>query len=289
MRGGRPAAVDAALDALLAGKPEGHDFRIAAPPPGGGAPYERDRRLMDPASLIWIAPLMAVAAALYSSVGHGGASAYLAIMALFAVAPETMRPTALALNLVVAGFGALRYGLRGQTNYRLLLAFAVTAMPAAFIGGVDPSPARILPAAGRRPALARRRSACSGSRRRSPSARCTRPRCSSRLPVGAALGLLAGLTGTGGGIFLSPLIILFAWETPAAHVGRGGGLHLPQFGGRPARQSRLGARAAGGNADPGRARSRWGPCSAPGSASRNCRASGCCRRSAWCWSWPARS
>ena len=52
---------------------------------------------------------MAVAAALYSSVGHGGASAYLAIMALFSVAPETMRPTALALNLVVAGLGAARY------------------------------------------------------------------------------------------------------------------------------------------------------------------------------------
>ena len=57
---------------------------------------------------------MGVAAALYSSVGHGGASAYLAIMALFAVAPETMRPTALALNLVVAGLGALRYWIAAR-------------------------------------------------------------------------------------------------------------------------------------------------------------------------------
>ena len=80
---------------------------------------------MDFATILWIAALMAVAASLYSSVGHGGASAYLAIMALFAAAPETMRPTALALNLVVAGFGALRYGLKGQTNLRLLLSFAV--------------------------------------------------------------------------------------------------------------------------------------------------------------------
>ena len=67
---------------------------------------------MDPVTVVLIAACMAVAAALYSSVGHGGASAYLAIMALFAVAPETMRPTALALNLVVAGIGAARYWLQ---------------------------------------------------------------------------------------------------------------------------------------------------------------------------------
>ena len=78
---------------------------------------------------------MAIAAALYSSVGHGGASAYLAIMALFSVAPEVMRPTALALNLVVSSFAAARFALRGQTNYRLLAAFAVTAVPAAYLGG----------------------------------------------------------------------------------------------------------------------------------------------------------
>src|SRR5688500_8370648 len=90
---------------------------------------------MTPDTLVWIALAMAIAAALYSSVGHGGASAYLAIMALFAVAPETMRPTALALNLVVAGFGAARFAWRGQTNGRLLAAFAITAVPAAYLGG----------------------------------------------------------------------------------------------------------------------------------------------------------
>src|SRR6187455_396595 len=90
---------------------------------------------MDGTTIIWIAALMAIAAALYSSVGHGGASAYLAIMALFSVAPETMRPTALALNLVVATYAAARFAMRGQTNWRLLAAFAVTAVPAAYIGG----------------------------------------------------------------------------------------------------------------------------------------------------------
>ena len=90
---------------------------------------------MDGTTIIAIAALMAIAAALYSTVGHGGASAYLAIMALFSVAPETMRPTALALNLVVATFAAGRFALKGQTNWRMLSAFAVTAVPAAYIGG----------------------------------------------------------------------------------------------------------------------------------------------------------
>ena len=71
---------------------------------------------MDATTIAVIAVLMGFAAALYSTVGHGGASAYLAIMALFAVAPETMRPTALALNRVVAGLGSWRHWRAGQTN-----------------------------------------------------------------------------------------------------------------------------------------------------------------------------
>ena len=90
---------------------------------------------MDPTTVAALAILFALGAALYSSVGHGGASAYIAAMALFSVAPETMKPTALALNLLVAGFGAWRYWRRGLTNGRLVLAFALTATPAAFIGG----------------------------------------------------------------------------------------------------------------------------------------------------------
>src|SRR3954468_20430423 len=93
---------------------------------------------MDSTAILWIALLMGLAAALYSTVGHGGASAYLAIMALFAVAPETMRPTALALNLVVAGFGTLRYWWAGQTNLRLLAACVLTAPPGAFLGVTIP-------------------------------------------------------------------------------------------------------------------------------------------------------
>jgi uncharacterized protein len=168
---------------------------------------------MDSSTIVWIALLMGVAAALYSTVGHGGASAYLAIMALFAVAPETMRPTALALNLLVAGFGAFRYWRRGQTNLKLLAAFAVTAMPAAFIGGsVVLEPAFYRPLVGVLLWIAAVRLFWQPKRIAFQPVKA--PPLAVTLPAGAALGLLAGLTGTGGGIFLSPLIILFGWETP---------------------------------------------------------------------------
>jgi uncharacterized membrane protein YfcA len=168
---------------------------------------------MDPVTIVLIAACMAVAAALYSSVGHGGASAYLAIMALFAVAPETMRPTALALNLVVAGIGAARYWLRGQSNFRLLFAFAATAMPAAYLGGsIHLPPEYYRPLVGALLLAAAIR--LFWQPKRLAWRETAAPGLFVTLPVGAALGLLAGLTGTGGGIFLSPLIILFAWEQP---------------------------------------------------------------------------
>ncbi|HEU4809500.1 MAG TPA: sulfite exporter TauE/SafE family protein [Sphingomicrobium sp.] len=168
---------------------------------------------MDPATILTLVVLFALGAALYSSVGHGGASAYIAAMTLLSVAPETMKPTALALNLLVAGFGTLRYSAKGLTNWKLVLAFAATATPAAFIGGSIHLPeiyynilvGILLWLAAIRllwqPAMLANRVV------EAPTLWIT-------LPAGAVLGLLAGLTGTGGGIFLSPLIILMAWEKP---------------------------------------------------------------------------
>lgn len=166
---------------------------------------------MDAATVISMALLMAIAAALYSSVGHGGASAYLAIMALFAVTPETMRPMALALNLVAASFTAARFAFKGQTNWRLLTAFAVTAVPAAYMGGsVALAPEFYRPLVGLILLLAAAR--LFWQPERTAIGATTSPRLTVTLPAGAALGFLAGLTGTGGGIFLSPLIILLRWE-----------------------------------------------------------------------------
>ena len=173
---------------------------------------------MDATTIALIALLMALAAGLYSTVGHGGASAYLAIMALFVVAPETMRPTALALNLVVAGFGSWRYWRAGQTNLKLLAMFAVTAVPAAFIGGgihVPPDIYRPLVGVVLWLAALRLFWQPADLAARQPHA----VPLTVALPVGALLGLLAGLTGTGGGIFLSPLIILLRWEDPRRTSG----------------------------------------------------------------------
>ena len=157
--------------------------------------------------------LFALGAALYSSVGHGGASAYIAAMALFSVAPETMKPTALALNLLVAGFGAWRYWRRGLTNWKLVLAFAITATPAAYVGGGIHLPANYYkPLVGILLWIAAVRLLWQ------PTMLAERPVHAPplwlTLPTGAVLGVLAGLTGTGGGIFLSPLIILSSWEEP---------------------------------------------------------------------------
>lgn len=173
---------------------------------------------MEPTTAVALALLFMAGAALYSSVGHGGASAYIAAMALFSLAPETMKPTALALNLLVAGFGAWRYWTRGLSNWRLVLAFAVTATPAAFLGGGIHLPANYYkPLVGTLLWLAAARllwqpSLLADRPLRQPSLWIT-------LPAGAVLGLLAGLTGTGGGIFLSPLIILLAWEEPRRTSG----------------------------------------------------------------------
>lgn len=173
---------------------------------------------MDSTTVAALAILFALGAALYSSVGHGGASAYIAAMALFSVAPKTMKPTALALNLLVAGFGAWRYWSRGLSNWKLVLAFAATATPAAFIGGGFQLPAIYYkPLVGIVLWLAAARLVWN------PRALAARdalaPSLWLTLPTGALLGLLAGLTGTGGGIFLSPLIILMAWEEPRRTSG----------------------------------------------------------------------
>ena len=173
---------------------------------------------MDPATVAALCLLFALGAALYSSVGHGGASAYIAAMALFAVAPDVMKPTALALNLLVAGFGTWRYSKRGLTNWKLVLAFALTATPAAFIGGAIHLPAILY-----KPLIGILLWAAAGRLLWQPKALAERetlaPPLSVTLPSGAVLGLLAGLTGTGGGIFLSPLIILNAWEEPRRTSG----------------------------------------------------------------------
>ena len=167
---------------------------------------------MDTNTVIIIAALMGLAAALYTSVGHAGASGYLAIMTLFAVAPATMRPTALVLNIIVASFTTFRFARAGLINWRLLLFFVLGAVPAAFIAGGITLPGHyyrplvgvILWVAAVRLFWPRTLEALA-----QPSA----PPLTVAVFSGAIIGTLSGLTGTGGGIFLSPLILFLGWET----------------------------------------------------------------------------
>lgn len=173
---------------------------------------------MEPGAILAISVLMALGAMLYTSVGHAGASAYLAIMALFAVSPETMRPTALVLNVLVASFVTYRFVKAGQFNGRLLAPFVVGAIPAAFLAGRVQVPPEVY-----RPVLA---AVLLAAAIRLLWPRPLRPVHETRPPgpwvggaAGAAIGALSGLTGTGGGIFLSPLILLLGWEGPRKTSG----------------------------------------------------------------------
>lgn len=151
-----------------------------------------------------------LAALLYSAVGHGGGSGYLAAMAFAGLAPETMRPAALALNVLVAAISTARFA--GAFSWRLFWPFALASAPCAFLGGrwelagglFRPLVGAALGFAAWRLWIGAARAAAQESALRTPS-----------LPVaggaGASLGLLAGLTGVGGGIFLSPLLILMRW------------------------------------------------------------------------------
>jgi uncharacterized membrane protein YfcA len=156
-------------------------------------------------STLLLTLLIFIAALLYSSVGHGGASGYLAAMALFNLAPEVMKPTALVLNLFVASVGTLRYARAGCFSWNLFWPFAVVSIPFAFLGGMWRLPEtayKILLFAAWR--MAYKQSAHAPQTLKPiflPAA----------LALGAAIGLLSGLTGVGGGIFLSPLLLLLGW------------------------------------------------------------------------------
>ncbi len=173
---------------------------------------------MDPT--IVLAATFFLAAILYSSVGHAGASAYLAAMALVGVAPETMRPTALALNILVASIVTVRFHLARQVHWRSVLPFVLGSAPLAFIGGGLVLPGDVyrplvgvvlLVAAGRIAMTAGRAAGTEESPPRVPF-----------LPavlIGGVIGLLSGLVGTGGGIFLTPIVLFAGWTGTRTAAG----------------------------------------------------------------------
>jgi uncharacterized protein len=157
----------------------------------------------------WLLALAFFAGAiLYSSVGHAGASGYLAAMAFAGMAPAPMRPTALVLNLLVASIATVRFARAGYFSWRLLWPFALGSVPFAYVGGGITLPGdwyRALVGLVLWVAAVRLWLNLTVSRQE------RQPPVIVAVLCGAGIGLLAGLTGTGGGIFLSPLLLFLRW------------------------------------------------------------------------------
>lgn len=155
--------------------------------------------------------ILILVAAIYASIGHGGASGYLALMAIFSMDPMLMRSSALTLNLFVAGISFIAYYSGGYFRWKILLPFIITSIPMAFLGAtinIDPTLYKIilglflLLAVGRMLFI-----------KPTESTDLKKPAILIALLIGAGLGLFSGMIGIGGGIILSPILILFRWAS----------------------------------------------------------------------------
>jgi uncharacterized protein len=152
-------------------------------------------------------------AVLYSSVGHAGASGYLAIMALLSFAPESIKPTSLILNIVVATIASVKYIREGYFDKKVFFPFVVSSIPMAFLGGyISLDPKYFILIAGIFLVLASGLLLVRGYSKSNESDIKTMPLWYG-LGIGAIIGLISGLIGVGGGIFLSPIIIAANWTT----------------------------------------------------------------------------
>jgi uncharacterized membrane protein YfcA len=153
--------------------------------------------------------LLFLVAFLYASVGHGGASGYLALMALFSVAPDVMKPTALLLNLFVSAVSFIQYYRGGHFKWNLFWPFALSSVPLAFLGGLIHIDANVykkilgilllIPIA---------RFLFFSNVKTEPN---RQAHAMGSLLIGAFIGFLSGLIGIGGGILLSPVLLLLKW------------------------------------------------------------------------------
>jgi uncharacterized protein len=160
----------------------------------------------------WALPLFFIVAALYSCVGHGGASGYLALFALLGAASAAIVPIALTLNVLVAGIGFFNYWRSGYFSPRLLLPFVVGSVPAAYVGGLVDLPRTIFAAVlGSALILAAVRMLFLREVRPVGSPQKPLSRWAISLVLGLVLGLVSGVVGIGGGIFLSPILLFLQW------------------------------------------------------------------------------
>jgi hypothetical protein len=154
-----------------------------------------------------------IIALLYSAVGHAGASGYIAVMSLLSLAPAEIKPIALALNILVASIGSLQFWRAGHFSWSLFWPFALLAVPFAFLGGYLNLPTHVFKVV---VGIVLLLSAVQFLVRPPGEGESNPPVKPVAMGVGAGLGLLSGLTGTGGGIFLTPLLIFMRWARTKA-------------------------------------------------------------------------
>ncbi|MCF7569091.1 sulfite exporter TauE/SafE family protein [Sabulilitoribacter arenilitoris] len=153
--------------------------------------------------------ILPVVSFLYSSVGHGGASGYLALMALFSFVPESMKPTALLLNIFVSGISFYYYFKAGHFNKKLFISFAIASIPLAYLGGtieVDASIYKKILAILLIFAILKMLNVFGKE-----SDNTKQVKLWQGLIVGGIIGFFSGLIGIGGGIILTPVILLLHW------------------------------------------------------------------------------
>jgi uncharacterized membrane protein YfcA len=173
-----------------------------------------------------LAILIFIAALLYSSVGHGGASGYLAAMALMDLSPEVMKPTALTLNILVASITTYKFYQAKCFSWKLLWPFASTSIPFAFLGGFVSIPGEFYkPVVGIALLFAAYRLVRISSVTEASGIE-VRPPLIAAWASGAGIGFLSGLTGVGGGIFLTPLLVFMGWAGTKRSSGVSAGFIL---------------------------------------------------------------
>jgi uncharacterized membrane protein YfcA len=159
-----------------------------------------------------------VIATLYSCVGHAGASGYIAILTLFAFAPDVIKPTVLLLNILVATITSFQFFRAGHFSWRLFWPFALLSVPCAFLGGYMLIPAHTFKLVVGCVLLFSAMRLFWSNKQANQSADNPAPLVVA-LPVGAGIGFLSGITSTGGGIFLTPLLLFFRWTNTKAAAG----------------------------------------------------------------------
>lgn len=178
---------------------------------------------MEEAHWILVGVALGMGALLYSSVGHGGASAYIAILSLLGVATERIPVLALGFNVVVASVGTINYCRAGAFRWHLFWPFALASVPMAFAGrlfapqfgpGLKFVLGLVLVAAAIRMCLPQ-----PGNPEGHKDKESRNPPLWMAIVFGILIGFLSGLAGVGGGIFLSPLLVIGGWATPRVASG----------------------------------------------------------------------